>query len=294
MVDGGRREGTANTQALEKLLSKTKIAFDSAERRRLDNDLELLTADDSLVVLSVRDALGECEAAAAIIQRWLADERDLAPSDIGIIIPSDLQYGPYLAETLARGGLAASSLPVQPSRRSLACETVLLFLQCRRRPAPAMALASLYCSPLLCWPPDVGLALAKAVMAGEFYPPLARGLEGASASLFALIRSATPGTNQQLAEQLRAFQGLLSDSAALAEEVFAARKMASRISGVLAGNPQGEGAELDKAMHMAAAPSAGPNPRSSYLLGGISVMLAHETPKRNYRRLLLLGFNDGA
>lgn len=43
VVEAGRREGTANTEALEKLLSKTKIAFDSAERRRLDNDLDLLT-----------------------------------------------------------------------------------------------------------------------------------------------------------------------------------------------------------------------------------------------------------
>ena len=43
VVEAGRIEGTANTEALEKLLSKIKIAFDSAERRRLDNDLDLLT-----------------------------------------------------------------------------------------------------------------------------------------------------------------------------------------------------------------------------------------------------------
>lgn len=43
MVKAGRIEGTANTEALEKLLSKIKIALDSAERRRLDNDLDLLT-----------------------------------------------------------------------------------------------------------------------------------------------------------------------------------------------------------------------------------------------------------
>ena len=43
VIEAGRREGTANTEALEKLLSKIKIAFDSTERRRLDNDLDLLT-----------------------------------------------------------------------------------------------------------------------------------------------------------------------------------------------------------------------------------------------------------
>ena len=43
MVDAGRREGTPNAKLLEKLLCKIKIAFDVSERRRLDNDLELLT-----------------------------------------------------------------------------------------------------------------------------------------------------------------------------------------------------------------------------------------------------------
>lgn len=43
VVEAGRREGIANTDVLEKLLSKIKIAFDSVERRRLDNDLDLLT-----------------------------------------------------------------------------------------------------------------------------------------------------------------------------------------------------------------------------------------------------------
>ena len=43
VVAAGRREGTANAAALDRLLSRIKIAFDSAERRRLDNDLDLLT-----------------------------------------------------------------------------------------------------------------------------------------------------------------------------------------------------------------------------------------------------------
>lgn len=43
VAEAGHIEGTANSKTLEKLLSKVKIAFDSAERRRLDNDLDLLT-----------------------------------------------------------------------------------------------------------------------------------------------------------------------------------------------------------------------------------------------------------
>ena len=43
VVDAGHHDGTANTVSLEKLLTKIKIAFDSDSRRRLDNDLDLLT-----------------------------------------------------------------------------------------------------------------------------------------------------------------------------------------------------------------------------------------------------------
>lgn len=43
LVEAGRQEGTASTETLARLLSKIKIAFDSTERRRLDNDLDLLT-----------------------------------------------------------------------------------------------------------------------------------------------------------------------------------------------------------------------------------------------------------
>lgn len=43
VVDAGRRDGTANARVLATLLSKIKIAFDSDGRRRLDNDLDLLT-----------------------------------------------------------------------------------------------------------------------------------------------------------------------------------------------------------------------------------------------------------
>ena len=43
VVQAGQRDGTANAEVLGKLLSKIKIAFDSAGRMRLENDLELLT-----------------------------------------------------------------------------------------------------------------------------------------------------------------------------------------------------------------------------------------------------------
>ncbi|MBX9661169.1 MAG: PD-(D/E)XK nuclease family protein [Nitrospiraceae bacterium] len=264
------------------------------QRHLLDPSAPVAPMDDSLAVLSVRDALTECEAAAAIVQRWLAEDQTLAASEIGIILPSGPEYTHYLSEAFGQAGLTTSSLPGVPDRRNVGGETLLHFLQCRRRPAPAMALASLYCSPILCWPPDVGTALASAVMAGDFQPMLVQSLSGKQAALFSLIRSASPATNGQLKEQIRSFRRLLSDDELFAPDVAEAKQLASRLLAALGNANDAAEAELEKAIQMAAAYQAPPCPRGDYFLGGISVMLAHEAPKRQFRKLLVLGFNDGA
>ncbi|MCP5307211.1 MAG: PD-(D/E)XK nuclease family protein [Novosphingobium sp.] len=284
-----------------RLISDRKLARAPAptlaghvQRHLLDPDVPAMPPDDSLAILSVRDSLTECEAAAAIVQRWLADDASLPASDVGIVVPQGAEYGHYLAEAFAHAGLVASSLPGVGERRNIGGEALLHFLQCRRRPAPAMALASLYCSPVLCWPEEVGTALAAAVMGGDFQPREARDFAGRQASLFALIRSASPSTNGQLKEQIRSFQRLLSDNEALAEDVAETKQQASRLIAALGNANDAAEAELEKSIQMAAAYQAAPPARGAYFLGGISVMMAHETPKRSFRKLLVLGFNDGA
>lgn len=264
------------------------------QRHLPDPGAPTMALDDTLAVLSVRDALTECEAAAAIVQRWLADDPSLTPSEVGIILPEAAEYGSYLSEAFGRAGLVASSLPAPPQRRNIGAEALLHFLQCRRRPAPAMALASLYCSPVLCWHPEVGAALATAVMKGDFQPRLASGLTGRQAALFSLIRSAPSSSNAQLKEQIRAFQNLLSDDTAVAEEVSEAKALAARIIAALGNANDAADAELEKAIQIAAGYQASTTSRGAYFLGGISVIMAHETPRRPFRKLLVLGFNDGS
>tara|TARA_R110000772_G_scaffold268734_1_gene398395 strand:- start:22731 stop:25394 length:2664 start_codon:yes stop_codon:yes gene_type:complete len=264
------------------------------QRHFLDADAPAMPLDDSFAILSVRDSLRECEAAAAIVQRWLTDDATLVASDIGVIVPQGQEYCFYLTEAFGHAGLIASSLPGVPDRRNIGGEALLHFLQCRRRPAPAMALASLYCSPVLCLPSDVGTALAAAVMAGDFQPRLAQGFSGKQAALFTLIRSPSPATNGQLKEQIRSFQRLLSEEETLANEVAEAKQQASRILAALGSADDAAEAELEKAIQMAAAYQAVPSARGAYFLGGSSVMMSHEAPRRQFRKLLVLGFNDGA
>ncbi len=265
-----------------------------AQRQMLNASAKPIAADDTLAVLSVRDSLTECEAAAGIIQRWLADDDSLKASDIGVMLPASGNYALYLAEAFARAGLVGSGLPAVATRRNIGAETVLHFVQCRRRPAPAMALASLYCSPVLCWEPETGNALASAVMQGDFEPQCAKALIGKPASLFGLIRSGSPSTNAQLKEQLRSLHRLLIDDEVLRPDVIEAKVQITRLSAALNAAPANAEPDWDKIIQFAAAYQAISAKRGPYHLGGISVVLTHEAPTRAFRKLLALGFNDRA
>jgi hypothetical protein len=102
----------------------------------LDPQAPSLPDDDSFSVLSVRDSLGEGEAAAAIIQNWLVQDATLKPADIGVILPAGIAYASSLADAFTRTGLAASHLPTGATRRNIGAEAVLHFVECRRRPRP--------------------------------------------------------------------------------------------------------------------------------------------------------------
>lgn len=263
------------------------------QRHALDPAATPHGADDSIAVLSTRDSLTEAEAAAAIIQRWLRTDPELRPSDVAVLLPSSSDYMFALGETFERAGLPVSSLPSTPMRRNVGAEATLHFLQCRRRPAPAMALASLYCSPVLCWSPEVGNEFARRVMQGDFEPYAARDLTGKPATLFALIRSPSPSNNGQLKDHLRRFRSLLSDDAALEADVLEAKVQIARLSAAIGGTPDSAEPEWDRLIQFTAGYQPIPATRGAYHLGGIGVLHAQEVPTRRYRKLLVLGFNDG-
>jgi len=263
------------------------------QRHALDPSATRHPRDDSIAVLSIRDSLCEAEAGAAIIQHWLRADPTLKPSDVAVILPRSGEYALALGETFARAGLCVSSVPGQAMRRNVGGEAVLHFLQCRRRPAPAMALASLYCSPILCWPPYVGNELARRVMQGDFEPHAAREMSGKSARLFSLIRSPSSSTNGQLKEHLRLFRALLCEDKALEADVLEAKAQIARLSAAIGTAPDSAAPEWDQLIQFAAAYHPIQPERGAYYLGGIGVLHAQEQPGRRYRKLVMLGFNDG-
>lgn len=264
------------------------------QRNLLEPAVTRLPADNSFAILSTRDSLTECEAATAIIQRWLADDQQLRPSDIGIMIPHAGDYSAYLGEVLASSGLHASGLPSAAPLRSIGAEAVLHFVQCRRRPAPAMALASLYSSPMMSWPATVGNLLARRVMEGDFAPVVASTLDHKASSLFTLIRSASPSSNAQFKEQLRRFSQLLNDDDVLRPAIQEARAQIARLVSAAGSAPDTAEPDWEKLIPIAANYQADSTERGPYYLGGIGMMLGHEAPTRRFRKLIVLGFNDGA
>jgi hypothetical protein len=131
-------------------------------------------------------------------------------------------------------------------------------------------------------------------MGGDYAPRLTEGLGDKGRSLFHLIRSPSPATTTELKEQLRRFRHLLSEDEALQPDVREAKAQIARLITALGRAADAAEPDFDKAIRFAAAYQPIAARRGPYLLGGVRVMLAHEAPDRRFRKLLVLGFNDGA
>ena len=103
-----------------------------------------------------------------MIQKALDGDSRLETSEIGLLLPGDGSCEDAVREVFSRAGLPVSGLEGAPRLRNLGGEAVFLFLATRRRPAPAMALAALYSSPLMPWDAAIGNRLAMRIMDGKF------------------------------------------------------------------------------------------------------------------------------
>lgn len=263
------------------------------QRELLNPNASRRKPDPSFAALSVRDAFEECEAAAAIMQHWLDEDSSLAMSDIAVIIPDGREYTNYLAEACANGGLRLSSLPGPAYQRNLGGEFVHLFLQCRRKPAPAMALASLLSSPLLPWPLQIGQKMASRIMDGDFSPKIARNLTGDAGKLFDLIRSPSPTSSRKLADQLRSLGKLLPEDPEKREEFTQVKQRIGLIILRLEAASGENEIAWDDLLRLAGNFNQPAGKRKPHYLGAVVALKEQELPRRAFKKVLLLGFNDG-
>lgn len=221
--------------------------------------------DDSLAFFALRDEAEEADFAAARVQRLL--DQGASPHEIGLLVPDEVGYFAQLRRAFDVAGIPLSGLPIQPERRDIAGETLLQLLLCFQAPAPAMALASLYISPLMPWSSETGLQLSREVMQGRFEPYAARSLTGRAQRLYKLVRSNIAQTSDGILQALEQAAQLLSDVVEQREVVAAFRVKMGMMRAALS-----QSRSLDwNALYRVATPTTSKPSPSEAFVEGVSV-----------------------
>jgi ATP-dependent helicase/nuclease subunit B len=245
--------------------------------------------DASVQWVGVRDALQEAEVAAGMVQELLRATPSLRPAEVGLLLPEHSGYATALRNAFGIAGLALSGLPADQGRRDFGTELVFQLLHCLHGPAPAMALAACFTSPLMPWSRAQGAALARDVMNRDFTFRSRRGLDARGSKMLDLLRSA-PTAPDELSRLLDELVGGLAGEDALAEAracaISAAKTVISRLA---------TAATIDwQVLRDAVAPKApGPVAATEYGIEGVTVWRASQEPWRTVRRLIVLGFREG-
>ncbi len=245
--------------------------------------------DESVQWVGVRDFLQEAEVAAGMVQTMLAENPELKPVDIGLLVPDSFEYSFAVQDACRLGGIALSGLPEVHRRRDLGREAVFHFLYCRQKPAPAMALAVCLSSPLMPWSREDGALLAQAVMDGDYRlrPPTAAGSD--TLAILYLLRDgdSEPGT---LLQALWSFVALLSGGDDFADQVNQAKAAVENIRAELETTVEIDWVGLRRALSPRLVTSG---ESSDFNLEGVTVWCESQEPWRPVRRLIVLGFAQG-
>ncbi len=245
--------------------------------------------DHSVQCVGVRDFYQEAEITAGMAQSLLASDRDLAPADIGILLPDEFSYAIALEDAFELAGLALSGLRGERWRRDLGAEAVFHFLFCRQKPAPAMALSACLSSPLMPWTIEDGADMARRVMEGRYDLAAPSGAGREAQAMLEVIRQ-DDNDPSRLQAALDRFASLLSGGEEFSMHRARARDAAKRARETLEGAPQ-----IDwVAARRAASPRHITNGEPAFFsLEGVTVLRERHEPWRDVRHLFVLGFHQG-
>lgn len=245
--------------------------------------------DKSVQWLGVRDFMEEAEVAAGMAQQMLAENPDLTPSDIGLLMPDTYEYSAAVYDAFSVAGLALSGLPVDHWQRDLGREALFHFLYCRQKPSPAMALAACLSSPLMPWTKAQGAELAQRLMSGDYRLRSFPSATKSDRQMLDLLREGdeSPAT---LIAAIQTFVNLLDASEQLETHLYHAKATAEALCAVLATKT-----EIDwPALRRLSTPkniSTGESPE--FNLGGITVWRETHEAWRPVQCLIVLGFKSG-
>lgn len=248
-------------------------------------DIAPSSLDGSLGFFALRDEAEEADFAAARVQKLIDD--GAAPEEIAILLPDEVGYFSQLHRAFDAMGVLISGLPDLPTRRDIAGETLLHLLLCLQSPAPAMALASLYISPLMPWPAATGQQLAREVMQGRFDPYVAKSLTGRARRLYDILRRNISQTPHGIVEALDIIRQNFSDNLELREDILAFDSRLATLRGVLS---LGDTLDWNALYRIASSVTAKPV-ASEMFVEGVSVFTESTMPWRPARHLIALGMS---
>lgn len=241
--------------------------------------------DDTLSFFALRDEAEEADFAAARAQRLI--DQGAAPSDIAVLVPDEIGYFGQLRRAFDAAGVPISGLPDLPMRRDLAGETLMQLFLCLQSPAPAMALASLFISPLMPWPAETGLHLSREIMQGRFEPFAAKGLTGRARQFYATVRGSVSQTPDGIRTALDQCGQLLTEADELREDVTSFRSRLVSLREELS-----KSHALDwKALYRISTPVVARPASSEAFVEGVSVFTEAALPWRAACHLIIMGMS---
>jgi len=247
--------------------------------------------DDSVSFLGVRDHLEAVEVAAGMIAKAAAADPRFTAADAALLVPRGEAWAAAVRTVFRRAGLPVAGLAGPPPVRNLGAEAAFHFLVTRRRPAPAMALAALYASPLMPWEEVEGNRLARQVMEGEYDPRFDGDPGPAAREMLALLRERHE-TSGELREALDAFAALLDGKGRWNRHAEEARRALAAAAELLdgAGAREVPWEALSARIPQGFLPAEG---EADLPLEGAAVVFEDEEPWRPARLLFVLGFSQG-
>lgn len=245
--------------------------------------------DTTVQWLGVRDSLEEAEVAAGMAQQMLADNKDLSPADIGLLMPDSFTYSLAVNDAFSAAGLPLSGLPVDHWQRDLGAEAVFHFLYCRQNPSPAMALAVCLSSPLMPWSKEQGAELAQAVMDGDYrLRPFPMATQSGR-QMLDLLRDGDENP-ETLTVAIQAFVGLLDGGELFEPHLYHAKAKAEELRAALAGKTEIDWALLRR---LSSPKNISTGEAPNFNLEGITVWRESQEAWRPVRFLIVLGFASG-
>lgn len=227
--------------------------------------------DSSLAFHGMRDPAA-CADFAAAHARALIDAGTPA-REIAVLSAGSSHQ---IARAFSAQGIPLSGLPADLPKRDVIGETALHLALAKRPPTPAMVLASLVLSPLMPWSAQTGRDLAESLMGGDFRGGIL-----------------TPNSaHKALWDDIHASASSLAQLRFLLDRICDQITEGERVRARLA-VPPGDGSPDWEVILRGIQVMPPANPDPSRNLEGVSLWLAHESPWRPCRHLIVSDFTDG-